>query len=177
MYDVLLSTYPSKANFRRKKPKEPRAYFMPALLLISWGIETCAGNHNKENVTEAEILPWENPHRCLEASTGDLHSGHMTLMSPLDRCHSLQVTVSTECSSHLVLKLWCWFKEFHRLRSNLETSVNWFFFFFHLHSHFLILSLFATNTGSPCWPNSEERSLMHPLHCTTAALLMGRAVL
>lgn len=88
-----------------KNPKEPPAYFMPALLLINWGIETCAGNHNKENVTKAEILPWKNPHRCLEASTGDLHSGHMALMSPLDWCHSLQVTVLTEGSSHLVLKL------------------------------------------------------------------------
>lgn len=78
-YDVLLSTYLSKANLRRKKKKKaPRAYFMPAVLLINWGIETCAGNHNKENVTKAEILPWKNPRLCLEASTGRLQSGHMT---------------------------------------------------------------------------------------------------
>lgn len=46
-----------KQIYNGKKKKEPRAYFMPAVPLINWGIETCAGNHNKENVTKAEILP------------------------------------------------------------------------------------------------------------------------
>lgn len=93
-----------KSKFTQEKKKEPQAYFMPAVLLINWGIETCAGNHNKENMTEAEILPWKNPHHCLEASTGDLQSGHMTLMTLLNWFRSFEVTVSAKRFNQLVLK-------------------------------------------------------------------------
>lgn len=47
----------SKFTTEKKKSKALLAYFMPAVPLINWGIEACAGNSNKENVTKAEILP------------------------------------------------------------------------------------------------------------------------
>lgn len=95
-----------KSKFtKEKKLKEPQAYFMPALLLINGGIETCAGNHNKENVTKAEILPWKNPQHCPEASTGDLDSAHVTLMTPLHWYHPFEVTESTQGFSQLVFRL------------------------------------------------------------------------
>lgn len=52
---------------------------MGAVSLINWGIETRAGNHNKENVRKAEIRPQKN--LCLQGAAAVSQSGHMTAMT------------------------------------------------------------------------------------------------